>query len=603
MSRGSTFGPYEIVRPLGVGGMAETSVAVRRGPGGFEQTVCLKRVLAAYNEDARFVDMFLHEARLAARMRHNNVVQVYDFGQHEGSYYMALELVEGLDLRFLIAGLKKRGERVPLDIVGFVIYELLSALAYAHDLELDGKPAGLVHRDVTPSNVLISTHGEIKLADFGIAKATNTANATQTGSVKGKIPYMAPEQAMGQSVDRRTDLFAVGVMLYELLAGRRPFDGPTDTATLLNISRGQFVPLDEAAPEAPAALREVVATLLLSDAAARYQTAGDVLDAIVDFVPPPTTARKLGKIIAELREASRKRAVERAATEHADSGANPALAQGASSSGASSSGALSTGASSNRALSNGASSNDDAAQAPGTPPGASGTPPLGTQPPAHREQLAVPIPNTISLVKGQEPPSTGPAVVEVPTGAAPSTKSPVLLLAGGAAAALVVVAVFALVIVAMTGSTPEGDGTAVQQPGVAAPPAQAEGRDLQTAPPDASTEERDPAPDLAVEDPAVEDPAVEDPAEEDPAVEELAEGPAETPSEPADEESRMELEAAVDMDLAERSSGGRASRGSRRDRRPQDRVRAMPPPAIPSEPAMTMRQRGVRPASGNDFGL
>ncbi len=297
----ATFGPYEIVRPLGAGGMAETSIAVRRGPGGFEQRVCLKRILPAFNSDARFVEMFLSEARLAARLRHNNVVQVYDFGQVDGSYYLSLELVDGLDLRALLTGLRDRGEALSTDLRVYIVFEVLSSLSYAHGLSIDGAPAGLVHRDVTPSNILVSLHGEVKLADFGIAKATETTLASQTGSVKGKIPYMAPEQAEGRRVDARTDLFAVGVILYELFAGRRPFDGATDTATLMNICRGQYTTLGDAAPDAPEALVSVVDRLLAHDPEERFQTAVEVSDALVDLVPSPLARRTLGKLVARLR--------------------------------------------------------------------------------------------------------------------------------------------------------------------------------------------------------------------------------------------------------------------------------------------------------------
>jgi serine/threonine protein kinase len=300
-----TFGAYEIVRRLGVGGMAETSLAIRRGPGGFEQRVCLKRVLPAYSEDSRFVEMFLAEARIAARMRHNNVVQVFDFGVNEGSYFMALELVEGLDLRVVLERLKRRGTKLEIDLLVFLVYELLAALQYAHGLTIDGAPVGLVHRDVTPSNVLLSSHGEVKLADFGIAKATESGRGTHTGSVKGKIPYMAPEQAEGQRLDQRTDLFALGVVIYEMLAGRRPFDGPTDTATLMNISRGDYTPIAIVAPDAPPTLHAIVDKLLAHDREARLQTACDVSDAIVDLVPPPTTRRTLGRLIRDLEEPDR----------------------------------------------------------------------------------------------------------------------------------------------------------------------------------------------------------------------------------------------------------------------------------------------------------
>lgn len=297
----TAFGNYELKRKLGVGGMAETVVAVRRGPGGFEQEVCLKRILPAFALDERFVDMFLSEARLAARLRHNNVVQVYDFGEDDGVYYLALELVDGLDFRGILSEMKRRGDRLPVELLVYLIYELLAALSYAHNLHINGAPAGLVHRDVTPSNVLISLHGEVKLTDFGIAKATRTNQATQTGSIKGKIPYMSPEQAQGERVDQRTDLFAVGVIVYEALAGHRPFDGPTDTSTLLNIARGTYRPIHEVVPDVPMELRAFVEGTLQRQPDDRIQTARDAADLIVNLVPPPFVRREVSELVHALR--------------------------------------------------------------------------------------------------------------------------------------------------------------------------------------------------------------------------------------------------------------------------------------------------------------
>ncbi len=231
-------GPYEVQRRLGVGGMAETLIAVRRGPGGFEQRVCLKRVLPAYAEDESFREAFLDEARLVARLRHTNIVQVYDFGRAGDSWYLALELIDGLDMQELLEALAARGERLPLDVLMLVAMELGHALDYAHRLAIGGAPAHVVHRDLSPSNVLLSTSGEVKLADFGIAKASTRTHHTATGIVKGKAPYMSPEQAQAQPVDGRTDLFALGVILYESLAGRRPFDGATDSGHLDEHPRG-----------------------------------------------------------------------------------------------------------------------------------------------------------------------------------------------------------------------------------------------------------------------------------------------------------------------------------------------------------------------------
>jgi serine/threonine-protein kinase len=288
-----TFGPYEITKRLGAGGMAEVFVAVRRGPAGFEQEVCLKRILSAYADDDNFKKMFLTEARIAARVRHANIVQVYDFGEVDGTYYLALELVEGTDLRRLLRDLD--GERLEVPLVAWIAHQTLSALACVHNAEDEGKPLGLVHRDLSPSNVLISRHGEVKLADFGVAKATNSA-ATASGAIKGKPSYMPVEQ-LELDADPRSDLFALGVMMYEMLTGTRPFDGPTEIATMQRVMRGQFTPVRELAPHAPESLAKVVERLLARDREDRYQSAEEVLDAIVEHVPPPTARRKLAALV------------------------------------------------------------------------------------------------------------------------------------------------------------------------------------------------------------------------------------------------------------------------------------------------------------------
>ncbi len=291
------FGPYELLRRLGAGGMAETYLAVRRGPGGFEQHVCVKRILPAFEQDAEFVRLFLDEARLSARLRHANIVQVLDFGVVDGSHFLALELVEGLDLRALLKALAREQASLPTDLVSYLAFEVGNALDYAHRAGQDGHVAGIVHRDVSPSNVLLSEAGEVKLGDFGIAKAMNTPGVTRSGVLKGKVPYMAPEYARTAQVDARGDLFALGVMLYECLAGRRPFDGTTDLDTLTRITQGRHVPLAEAAPTTPRGLVDAVERLLLPDPEARFPNAPSLLDALVDVAPPPTARRILGELV------------------------------------------------------------------------------------------------------------------------------------------------------------------------------------------------------------------------------------------------------------------------------------------------------------------
>ncbi len=205
--------------------MAEAFLAVRRGAGGFEQQVCLKRILPTLQNDQEFVRMFLREARLSALLHHAHIARVLDFGIIEGDHYLTLEFVEGTDLRGLLRSAKERDETLGPTLTACFAHALGAALDFAHTADDRGVPAGIVHRDISPSNVLVSMAGEIKLADFGIAKA---AGSLQSKALKGKVPYMAPEYAMGHRCDARTDLFALGVVLYECMAGRRPFDGQNE---------------------------------------------------------------------------------------------------------------------------------------------------------------------------------------------------------------------------------------------------------------------------------------------------------------------------------------------------------------------------------------
>ena len=257
--------------------MAETFVAVRRGLAGFEQRVCLKRILPSRATDARFVELFLDEARLLAKMHRGNIVQVYDFGEADGTYYMALELVEGADLDALLQAEHGKHLALPVDAAVYVAAELLSALAYAHALQLDGQPLHIIHRDVSPSNILISAHGEVKLTDFGIATARGRLHKTQTGHTKGKPAYMSPEQVRGDPLDQRTDLFSAGVVLYQALTGEHPFDAATDLTLLNNILAGRRRPLLEIDPSLPAELVTLVDALLEVDPAHRPASATDAL--------------------------------------------------------------------------------------------------------------------------------------------------------------------------------------------------------------------------------------------------------------------------------------------------------------------------------------
>ena len=274
--------------------MAETFVARREGKGGVDQVVCLKRVLPAFNQDRDFVTQFQREARLAGALRHSNIVGVVDYGEVDGEQFMALELVDGVDLRSLLASRPDR--KLDPELAALIALDLAYALEYAHSAQ-----GGIVHRDLTPSNVLLSRHGEIKLADFGVAKAlTGATVATATGFVKGKVPYMAPEQMRGGTVDARVDFFALGATLFECLAGRRPFVGQHDVEIMMKIIEGKRPALLEVAPDVPAELAELVERLLSPEPEGRPEDAGEVIDALAPTLENAPRARdRLAALVNE----------------------------------------------------------------------------------------------------------------------------------------------------------------------------------------------------------------------------------------------------------------------------------------------------------------
>ncbi len=294
------FGDYELIERLGVGGMAETFVAVRRRSGGFEQRVCLKRILPAFVNDPDFVAMFLKEARISAQLHHGHIARVLDFGAAQGAHYLALELIEGTDLRTLLQHVGSRGSGLDAGLTSYVAHALGAALDYAHTADSRGSAAGIIHRDVSPSNVLLSTWGEIKLADFGIAKAAKEPASIQSGALKGKIPYMAPEYALGHDCSPRSDLFSLGVLLYECLAGRRPFDGERDLETLERARSGAHEPLAALAPSAPAPLVSAIEALLKPDPSERPRDARAFLLLLEGAEPPPLAYRDLAALVGEV---------------------------------------------------------------------------------------------------------------------------------------------------------------------------------------------------------------------------------------------------------------------------------------------------------------
>jgi tRNA A-37 threonylcarbamoyl transferase component Bud32 len=287
----SRVGPYSVLRPLGAGGMAETFVAERRGPGAFVQRVCLKRIRTDMANDPELVRQFMAEAAIAARLRHAAIASVLDFGEDQGVLYMAIELIDGTDLREVIHAAPLG---LPASLVTYIAVELTNALATAHD-------AGVVHRDVSPSNVLVSRAGEVKLADFGIARADTTPSQTRTGIVRGKVPYMAPEYARTGRFDARADLFSLGVLLHECAYGERPFDGATDLETLERATRGERTPMPSRQEPLPEGFETIIEHLLHADPDQRFGTASAALEAMLSLPVDARARRELGARVTALR--------------------------------------------------------------------------------------------------------------------------------------------------------------------------------------------------------------------------------------------------------------------------------------------------------------
>ncbi|HEU4732220.1 MAG TPA: protein kinase [Kofleriaceae bacterium] len=267
-------GSFEIVRKLARGGMAEIFLARTRGPSGFEKLVVLKKILPKYAGRPRFVQLFLDEAKLAASLDHPNIAQVYDIGMVDGSYFFTMEYLHGQDVRSILHRTWRTGDQFPIEHAVQIARHVASALHFAHEKRrADGSLLGIVHRDVSPSNVIVSYDGATKLLDFGVAKTTASSVKTRTGALKGKVAYMSPEQARGLPIDRRSDVYSLGIVLWEMVTTRRLYRAENDLATLQLIITQPPRPLRQIRPACPAELERIVQRALADDPAARYQTA------------------------------------------------------------------------------------------------------------------------------------------------------------------------------------------------------------------------------------------------------------------------------------------------------------------------------------------
>lgn len=280
------FGRYALTARIATGGMAEIFKAELLGIEGFAKTLALKRILPFWSERKEFVTMLVDEAKVLVHLNHPNIVQVYELGKVGESYFIAMEYVEGGDLRQLTRQLANRGETLPQDLAITIVLEALHGLHYAHHRSVEQSgPLDLIHRDVSPQNILLSTSGEVKVTDFGIAKAVTQSHETQTGVLKGKYAYMAPEQALGKALDQRSDLFAMGIVLWELLFGERLFATNNDMHTLSKVREAEvFFPEDKLKSLYPG-LQQVLLRALAKNKDERFATADDFAEALESCLP------------------------------------------------------------------------------------------------------------------------------------------------------------------------------------------------------------------------------------------------------------------------------------------------------------------------------
>ena len=280
------FGKYSLFERIGRGGMAEVFKGRIQGPAGFERVFVVKRILPHLSDDQTFIKMFVEEAKLSARLNHPNIVHIFELGAVEGEYFISMEYIRGHDLSETMRSIWKALGPPRPELVSYIGREACRGLAYAHGLtDENGRLLGMIHRDVSPSNVMLSYEGAVKMLDFGIAKALgDTADSSKSGTMKGKYAYMAPEQTEGDNIDHRSDIFAVGIVLHEVLTGRRLFKGQNDVQTIERVRRCEVPKPSVQNPAVPPELDHIVLKALQRDPARRWSNAADMADALDDIV-------------------------------------------------------------------------------------------------------------------------------------------------------------------------------------------------------------------------------------------------------------------------------------------------------------------------------
>lgn len=295
---------YKVIKKLDAGGMAEVFIADASGVEGIIKRVAIKRILPSLSANTKFVAMFLDEARVASVLSHANVVQTFDVGESEGSYFIVMEFVDGTSLKHLIDYRKERGQLIPMGAAIRIVIEACKGLDYAHNaVDFRNRPLGIVHRDISPPNLLISVRGEVKVVDFGLAKAASQLEITDPGVVKGKFSYLAPEAVQGLPVDHRADIFALGIILWEMLTGKRLFYGENEYQTVQLVEQCHVPPINRLNPKVPAVLDDVIYKALARDRDLRYQQADEFADALTNFLYSAGLKSTTSDIAALVREA------------------------------------------------------------------------------------------------------------------------------------------------------------------------------------------------------------------------------------------------------------------------------------------------------------
>ena len=307
---------YTITERLDQGGMAEVFRGVAESLQGFKKNVAIKRILPSLTKNDKFVKMFLDEAKLSLYLQHANIVQVFDISKTDTSYFLVMEFVNGCNLKALIERIKQKGKRFEVAHAIYVMIECCKALNYAHTLENPEtqEPLNIVHRDISPPNILLSKMGEVKLVDFGLAKANSQIESTDPGVVKGKFSYLSPEAASGIEVDHRADIFAIGIILWEMFTGRRLFYGDTDYQTVELVRQARIPSIAALNPEIEPELEQVVRKALARDPDDRYEHAADLADALAQYLfsrRMKVTARDIAGLVKDTQlERMRKRSIE-----------------------------------------------------------------------------------------------------------------------------------------------------------------------------------------------------------------------------------------------------------------------------------------------------